>query len=187
MMLRLIPNIITTFRILLLAPFILMFTSENYRAAFYVFFLAGFSDFMDGLLARHFHWTTRYGAMMDPIADKLLVVTASALLTWQGSLPLWLFVLVIMRDLIIISGMCTAMYICGRKGVDVKVSFVSKFNTVLQIGLLIFLLFQLAFYTLPVSLITLTIYTMALTSLWSAVGYIVDGTRLVMAHKQQEQ
>lgn len=181
-MLRFIPNIITIFRVFLVAPFVYFFVYENFVAAFAVFFLAGFSDFIDGLLARRFHWTTRFGAYMDPLADKLLVIAAFLLLVQRGVLPLWLCLLVIVRDVIIISGVSIAIRICGD--VTVKPNFISKVNTGIQVLLIILLLFNLAFTAVPNLVISALIVTLTVTSIVSVGAYIIEGTQLVLSHKK---
>jgi len=62
--------------------------------ALILFAIAGFSDALDGFLARHYHWESRLGSILDPIGDKLLLVTSFATITWLGLLPLWLLLLV---------------------------------------------------------------------------------------------
>ena len=65
---KIIPNLLTTLRILLLAPIIGALLMRQYQVALYLFVIAGVSDCLDGLLARRFHWTSRYGAIADPFS-----------------------------------------------------------------------------------------------------------------------
>jgi cardiolipin synthase len=69
-----IPNIITVFRFLLVPPVVVLLLQDRFVAALVVFGIAGISDGLDGFLAKHYHWTSRIGALMDPLADKLLLL-----------------------------------------------------------------------------------------------------------------
>lgn len=102
--LRRLPNVLTLVRLVLILPFALTFWGQAYAWALALFVLAGVSDVVDGWLARRFGWTSRFGAIVDPIADKCLVLAALALLCWQAALPLWFFVLALARDLLIVAG-----------------------------------------------------------------------------------
>jgi len=101
---RYIPNLISLLRILLVVPLALCLLSKNYTVALGVFLLAGFSDALDGYLARRFNWSSRLGALLDPLGDKLLMVTTYLLLGLQAVIPMWLVLAVILRDVIIVSG-----------------------------------------------------------------------------------
>ena len=101
-----IPNGITLIRFALTPFFFLAVISSNYKAAFVLFLVAGVSDALDGLLARLLSMRSLFGAYLDPIADKVLLVTAYVALTWpnQGSvtIPLWLTVMALSRDVLIV-------------------------------------------------------------------------------------
>lgn len=173
--LRHIPNLISFIRIFLVIPFVYYFIHERYTAAFYLFMLAGASDGLDGILARQFQWTSRLGSFIDPIADKLLMITTYSLLAWLGAIPLWLFVIVILRDVIILSGVGGVIYILGD--VDIEPSLVSKLNTVLQVLLAGFLLFELSYQALPDGLIHTLMGLLVTTSVLSVTGYFIEGVK----------
>ena len=99
-----IPNIITVFRFLLVPPVVLLLLNHRYGAALIVFGVAGFSDALDGFLAKRYGWSSRMGAIMDPLADKLLLVASFVTLGWLGLIPPWLVALVILRDVVIVIG-----------------------------------------------------------------------------------
>ena len=99
-----IPNLITVGRILLVAPVAWALMVQNFSLALILFFVAGVSDAVDGFLAKRFGWTSRLGALLDPLADKFLLVTCYAVLAWNDLLPVWLLVLVLTRDLLIVGG-----------------------------------------------------------------------------------
>ena len=99
-----IPNLITAFRFLLVPPVVLSLLNDRFGTALILFFIAGFSDALDGYLAKRNNWTSRIGALMDPLADKLLLVSCFVTLGWLGWIPVWLVALVVLRDLVIIGG-----------------------------------------------------------------------------------
>ena len=128
---RWIPNALTFLRILLIAPFAGALLVGYYRLALLIFFVAAATDGLDGFLARHFNWRSRFGAVADPLADKALLITAYLMLTVTGVLPVWLFVLVLGRDLIIVCGALAYHYVVGRY--DMQPSIPGKINTFVQI------------------------------------------------------
>ena len=95
-----IPNLITVFRFLLVPPLVWLLLNDRFGAALVVFGVAGFSDGLDGFLAKRFHWTSRIGALLDPLADKLLLIASFVTLGWLGWIPVWLVVLVCLRDVL---------------------------------------------------------------------------------------
>jgi len=178
MKLRDIPNVITWFRLVLLIPFMILILQENYRPAFIVFFLAGLSDAIDGYLARTFKWTSRFGAFLDPLADKLLMLCSLSALMWLGHIPLWLFILVVGRDVVILGGVSTVLLVCGD--VDYKPTYISKINTVIQVGFVCTLLFGLAFLPFPDLFVSALLWTMVTTSIVSVFQYIWVGTKATL-------
>ena len=104
MYLKWIPNIISIIRIILIIPILILIYRTQFDWALLLFLVAGISDALDGYLAKHFSWRTRLGALLDPVADKLLIAGTYIVLTLLGLIPLWLSAIVILRDLIIASG-----------------------------------------------------------------------------------
>lgn len=137
-----VPNIITIFRILLVPVMFFALASEKYRLALTVFLVASVSDGLDGFLARYLNQRTRLGAILDPLADKLLVVVVVLMLTVLHRLPLWLAAVIILRDLFIVGG--ALIYHSWVAPVEMKPTFVSKVNTVVQFVMLILVLVQAA-------------------------------------------
>ena len=170
MKLRHIPNILTAFRILLV-PLVVMFMLEDeFLPALILFAVAGFSDAVDGFLARRYHWTSRIGGLMDPLADKLLMVSSYITLGWLGLIPPWLVGLVILRDLVIVTG--AVIYNARIEQVEATPSIVSKLNTLAQILLVLSVLFSQAVFGLPALWIDALIYSVVVTIVWSGVGYV---------------
>ena len=93
-----IPNAITLLRLLLTPVIATLLAERYYVAGFVIYVFAALSDGLDGYLARRFNVTSRVGALLDPVADKLIVICASFALAWQGLLPLWVAIPLIARD-----------------------------------------------------------------------------------------
>ena len=104
---RWLPNAICVGRMLLVVPFVLLLLAKRYEAALGVLVVAGISDGLDGFLAKTFAWRTRLGGLLDPAADKLLLVSAFCVLTYTGLAPLELTAFVIGRDVVIVLGAIT--------------------------------------------------------------------------------
>ena len=113
-MLRHLPNLISVFRVLLVPPVVWLMVQGRYGEALALFVIAGASDGLDGYLAKHFGWVSRFGSIIDPLADKLLLTASFFTLAWLGHLPLWLAVLVIARDLVIVIGGLAYHYLVGK-------------------------------------------------------------------------
>ncbi len=128
-----IPNFISLGRVILVPVIFYLLISNQMEAAFYVFLIAGISDGVDGFLAKRYGWATELGAYLDPLADKLLLVSMYAAMGRQELLPLWLTIAVISRDILIVLGV-TLTWILGQP-VGIKPHIVSKANTTAQIVL----------------------------------------------------
>ncbi len=126
-----IPNAITVLRLLLVPPVVALILAGDQVAALVLFLAAGISDGVDGFLARHFHWHSRMGALLDPLADKLLLLGTFVALTLEGLLPVWLLAAAVLRDAVILGGAACYRLLVGR--VDAEPLIISKLNTLLQI------------------------------------------------------
>lgn len=131
MKLRYIPNLICVARILLVAPIIWSLLEGRFDLALLLIFIAGVSDAVDGYLARRFDWRTRLGGLLDPAADKLLMLSLFLTLSWLGLVPIWFTAIVIGRDVIIVAGIVT--YQALVEPVHGNPTLASKLNTLLQI------------------------------------------------------
>lgn len=170
MILRQIPNILTLARLVLIAPFLVFLYHQQYVYAFYTFLLAGFTDGLDGWLARCFHWQSSFGSFVDPVADKLLIASSFISLACIGCLPWWLVMLVFLRDMTISIGVLAWYWLIQHKP-DFKPTYLSKINTVLQLALVILCLFELAFLTIAPYWINLAIILTAITTTASYIDY----------------
>lgn len=164
-----IPNAITIFRMLLIVPVVWVLLSGDYLLAFFLFVLAGISDGVDGYLARRYQWISRFGAIADPLADKLLVFLTYITLGYLGFIPVWLILVVIFRDVILVAGALLYRHLIEEPRLGS--SMLSKINTVLQLILVIVLLFSKAFLNVPAFLITMLMYCVLITTVLSFIDY----------------
>jgi cardiolipin synthase len=137
-----LPNLITLARIALVPVLILLLKDQDYAAALIVFVIAGVSDALDGYLAKRLNVQSRLGAILDPAADKLLLVSAYVMLTVLGHIPFWLVLVVVFRDLLIVGGYL--LYTSHAGPVKMRPSILSKLNTLMQIALVAVILAQQA-------------------------------------------
>jgi len=170
-----LPNAITVFRFLLVPPVVLLLLNDRFGAALIVFGVAGVSDAVDGFLAKRFHWTSRIGALMDPLADKLLLVCSFITLGWLGLIPAWLVAVVILRDLVIVAGALTYHFCIEQVSADP--TLVSKLNTFAQILLVLGVLFSSGIHVLPALLLDTLLYCVLVSTLWSGADYVWTWSR----------
>lgn len=130
-----IPNAISLMRIFLIAPIILLFVYGEFGWALGLFVIASLSDGLDGYIAKKYDWNTRLGAFLDPAGDKLLVAWSFGTLAFLGQIPVWLAVIVILRDVLIVAGSFMYHYLVRRLEGDPTV--ISKLNTGLEFAFLI--------------------------------------------------
>ena len=135
-----LPNAISITRIALIAPILVLFIEGQYGWSLGLFVVAGLSDGIDGYLAKRFGWQTRLGGFLDPAGDKLLVAWTFGTLAFLGRIPVWLAVIVILRDVVIVTGSFMYHYLVRR--LEGEPTFISKFNTGLEFAFLIFIMSQ---------------------------------------------
>ncbi|WP_240796868.1 CDP-alcohol phosphatidyltransferase family protein [Terasakiella sp. SH-1] len=166
-----IPNVITVGRVFAVPFMVWLILTHDLHAAFWLFVAAGISDGVDGYLAKILQARTRIGAFLDPIADKLLLVSAFLTLGVQGLLPLWLVIMVVFRDFAIVLG--AALIEILTRDLKMAPNFSSKVNTTVQIVLVSVLL---GVHGLSVQgmdwAVTGLIYATALTTLVSGLIYL---------------
>ena len=104
MRLRDIPNIISGLRLIAVIPVVWLLLSQEFGWALVLFGIAGVSDGVDGYLAKRFGWQTPLGGMLDPLADKILLVSCFLVLGSMGLIPVWLVLAAVFRDLVIVGG-----------------------------------------------------------------------------------
>jgi cardiolipin synthase len=149
--------------------------SDEMRIAFGLFLAAGVSDAVDGFLAKRFGMATALGAYLDPLADKAMLVSIYVVLAIIGVIPLWLVILVVSRDIMIVSAVILSWLV--DKPVALKPHPVSKANTVAQILLALVVLASLAFnFSADLTIMALMALVAVLTSL-SVAFYLAEWVR----------
>lgn len=165
------PNFISLGRLLTVPVLVWLILTNKMSTAFWLFIVAGLSDILDGLLARLLKERTEIGAYLDPIADKALLIGVFISLAVQKFLPLWLVILVVFRDILIISG--TLLLLMLNKRFTINPLFISKVHTFVQIVLVSVTLGTSAINFIHASVVTKTmIYVVTITGLLSGVGYV---------------
>jgi cardiolipin synthase len=165
-----IPNIITVLRILLVIPIMVLLARGEYLIVLGLFAVAGASDGLDGYLARRYDWGSPLGALLDPVADKLMLVGSYLVLGWLGMLPLWLVGLVVLRDAVIVGGAMAYSRLCGN--LTMEPTIISKVNTLFQIVLGLAAIVAANSDWLPPWSLNGLIGVVVLSTLWSGMDYI---------------
>jgi len=175
MSLNWLPNAISLLRIALVAPILMMILAGSFGWALALFWLAGFSDGVDGYLAKRFDWHTRLGALLDPVADKLLVAGTFMTLAYTQHIPVWLAAIVILRDVIIVTGATAYNFIVGP--VQGEPTRISKLNTALQLLFLLFVLSRAGFGWPDEIAITVLGASILVTVVISGIDYVWSWSR----------
>jgi len=164
---KILPNVITGLRLLLLVPLAFYLANQQYKTAVWIFFIAGSSDALDGFLAKRFGWVSRIGSILDPVADKALLVLTMGILTLNQQISGLLFGLVAIRDIYILCG--AYIYYKNIGPFDMQPSWLSKINTFCQILLVTCLLVSVSYFQLPEQLLNTLVYLVYLTVISSGI------------------
>jgi cardiolipin synthase (CMP-forming) len=175
-----IPNCLTLLRILLTPVLVWLLLDRRLSEALVVFLFAGFTDGLDGLIARVFHQKSKLGAYLDPLADKLLLVSCFILLGRLRMLPNWLVIIAVSRDVIIVLGIVTLML--HQISVQIHPSGLSKMTTLAQL-VTVFVILGSGHLSLPDWGYLLVFAVTALLSIGSGFHYILIGFRLWEAQR----
>lgn len=178
-----IPNLLTLARIGLVPWLVVLLQEHQYGWSLVVFVLAGLSDGLDGYIAKRFNASTYLGSILDPIADKILLVTSYIMLSVLEIIPFWLMVVVVFRDLIIIGG--NLLMILFFSTMEMKPLLVSKLNTVMQIFYIVLVLASLYFGWQYSGFTTLVGVCVAITSVFSGLGYVYIGSLKAMKMSEE--
>src|SRR5467141_2161105 len=182
-----VPNMLTVFRMVLIPVFVTLVFYQRFSLALAVFVLAGLTDGLDGLLARRFGQQSQLGTILDPIADKLMLVTSFVVLSMRSvfpqplpahlPVPFWVTVAVISRDVFILVGAAAINIVTGFRGF--RPSLLGKINTTVQIAAIAAIIFAASVpfgtgYYLP------TIYTTVFVSaVLSGAHYVFFVSKLL--------
>ena len=189
-----VPNLLTVFRMVLIPVFVSLLFYQRFILALAIFVLAGVTDGLDGLLARRFNQKSQLGTILDPIADKLMLVTAFVVLSMRSvfpqplpshlPVPFWVTVAVISRDVFILVGAAAINIVTGFRGF--RPSLLGKINTTVQIFAITAIIFAASVpygsgWYLP------TIYTTVFAfSVLSGAHYVFFVSKLVNEDRRSE-
>lgn len=188
-----VPNMLTVFRMVLIPVFVTLLFYQRFILALAVFVIAGLTDGLDGLLARRFQQQSQLGTVLDPIADKLMMVTAFIVLSMRSifpqplpshlPIPFWVTIAVISRDVFIVVGAAAINVMTGFRGF--RPSWLGKVNTTVQIIAIAIIMFaaSVPYYTgyyLPT--LYVIVFTFAVTS---GLHYIFFASRLMNEDRRQ--
>jgi len=166
-----IPNLITLARLIAVPAIILLLLDGDFGYAFAVFVIAGISDGVDGAIARHVPGqASELGRLLDPVADKALLVSLFLVLAATGHAPIWLAVLVVSRDALIVGGVIVSWL--ASKPVSIAPLLISKANTVAQILYVALLLGGLGLAWQLGTLVDIMGWVVAALTLVSAAAYV---------------
>jgi cardiolipin synthase (CMP-forming) len=177
-----LPNLISLGRLLLVPLAIWLILGGRYGAAFWVFIVAGVSDALDGFIAKRFDRRTRLGALLDPVADKALLVSVFVTLGLAHQLWTSLVILVVFRDVMIVGDFLLIQAFAVPKHYDPL--YISKINTGLQIALVAFVLARLGLGADPGGIDAGLSYAVIATTVLSGLSYLVRWARILARSEQ---
>ena len=169
-----IPNSLTILRILLIPFYIGLLIYGKYDQALIVLIVAGLTDALDGAIARVKNQYTRLGAVLDPLADKLLLTSGFITLSMIHLIPLWVTILVVSRDVILLLGTAVAHFTDSR--VDLTPTFLGKGTTFLQLSYVVTVIF-LSSRHIDLTMVLPLLFGMVAFTLMSGLHYLYRGIR----------
>jgi len=177
-----VANAITLLRFALIPVIVLALLRHEYGSALVLFIVSALSDVADGVVARHWSQRTRFGAVADPLADKLTMLAVTLLLAAQGGLPWWMAAAVVLRDLVIVGGAAAYYLLIGPP--EMAPSTLSKLNTALEFLLLASILAIGAQLLAQGSWRDVLLWTTFATVVLSGGHYVVAWTRKAISARR---
>ncbi len=172
---RHLPNLICLLRIVLVWPILVSIAHANYPLTLVLFFIAAMSDGLDGYLAKRFHWISELGSLLDPLADKLLLIGVFLVATWYGLIPRWLTSVAVARDVLIMLG---ALVIhLGWGPLQGRPNVSSKINTLLQLLYVLAIVAHAGYGLPPARVLDVLAWLTLATVLISGFAYVREFTR----------
>ena len=172
---RHLPNLICLIRLVLIWPITVALHKGQYPLALALFIAAAVSDGLDGYLAKHFSWTSELGKFLDPLADKLLLVTVFVQAAWLGLVPWWLTAAVVARDVMI--GLGALIFRLWFGPLHGRPTLISKINTAAQLVYVVLVLLNAALGLLPREILDACALLTFVTTVLSGVHYLLIFTR----------
>jgi len=167
------PNILTITRIIMTPIIVYMVLSEQAWLALALMVVAGITDMLDGAIARYFNQRTTVGAYLDPMADKIMLISLFITLFMIDQVPLFVFLAVIFRDLVIVLGAITYEIVTRR--LTMQPSFISKATTFMQIIYVVLLLLNMAMI-IPTELLQTAMWLTFILTCTSGLHYLISWT-----------
>lgn len=174
-MLRFLPNSLTMLRLLLALPLGMFILGEDYTSALWIGVLAGTSDALDGFAARRLGALSRFGAALDPIADKILITVTFVCLAQVGLVPWYLAIVVIARDLVILAGAGCFYALIGP--FELAATLLSKINMCIQISFCVLVLLLQVVDNIPPAAFGIGVTLVLVAAVASGLDYVVSWTR----------
>ena len=165
-----VPNLLTLARIGMVPWLVVLLQQQDYLLSLIVFAVAGISDGIDGYIAKKYNAITKLGSILDPLADKALLVSSYVMLSIMQIVPFWLVVTVVFRDVIIVVGYLIMEIFFGE--VTMKPLMVSKVNTFVQIAYIVLVLISLAWAVELDQILLVFAYFVFFTSVVSGAAYV---------------
>ena len=180
-----IPNLLSLLRIVLTIPIIISLLKAQYLLTLVLFLISALTDGLDGFIAKRFNCQTWLGAVLDPLADKILLVSTFLALFYLGLVPIWLVIIILSRDVILVAGMVGYYYVVGIGSAgNIVPSNISKLNTFLQIFVVLSIIIAQLYSPLTEWLAILYVIV-ATSTLLSGVDYAwMWGKHTIDKHKQ---
>lgn len=182
-MLQYLPNALTILRLLLVLPLCLLILEHNFSIALAVGFVAGLTDMLDGFFARKLQAFSRLGAVLDPIADKALIILTLLCLAQVELIPWYLAVAVIIRDIVIIIGAACYYRLIGP--FKFAANLLSKCNMFIQLIFCALVLVGEVFNVIPSSLITYSGYAVVAIAAASGANYVITWSSKALATQRK--
>lgn len=174
---RHIPNALCILRMLLVVPVAWLLVTDNYRLTLAMFAFAAATDGLDGFLAKRFGWTSELGKVLDPLADKILLVGVFITLAALGVVPLWLALTAVLRDVTITAGAIIYKFLYGYGEIQGRPTAISKLNTLCQIIYLLLVVAARASDFTPQVAITVLGALVFITTVVSGLDYVLTYSR----------
>jgi cardiolipin synthase len=183
--LRFIPNALCVLRMLLVVPVSWLLLRDQYRLTLWVFAFAAATDGLDGFLAKRCGWTSELGKILDPLADKILLVGVFLTLAVMGLVPLWLAVVAVGRDVLITAGAITYNSLFGNP--QGHPTWISKLNTLCQIVFLLLVVAAHAVGRVPQNIVIALGALVFVTTVISGLDYVLTYSRKAMSANRQRR
>lgn len=185
-MLRQLPNALCVLRMLLAIPVAMLLMRGDYRGTLLLFGFAAITDALDGYLAKRFNWTSELGKALDPLADKILLVTTVVVLAWLALIPAWLAAAVVVRDIVITAGAITYRVLYGPL-TDARPTAISKINTLVQIIYVLSIVAALALDA-PWRIWIVVLATLVIvTTVASGIDYVATYSQIALRKSRERQ